>query len=249
MRVEAAPSIHPSTRPPISPTQHSAARLVGILYLLQMAAGVFGFWAKGQVIAPGAAETAANLAASGRLFRLGLAADLLTALIVIGLTVALFMVLEPVRRGVTLFAAFLRVAENAIGGMTVLNAFVALRLLGGAGYLEAIDDRQLQAMARLFLGIQGQGLQIAFVFLGLGSAAFSWVWLQSRYIPRAIAIWGIFASLTLSIVTLVILVVPALGQILGLTYMAPMGIYEVGLGVWLLVRGLRVTHRRAPAEA
>lgn len=34
-------------------------------------------------------------------------------------------------------------------------------------------------------------------------------------------------------------VVPRLGEAVGLTYMAPMFFYEVGLGVWLLAKGLR----------
>jgi len=35
-----------------------------------------------------------------------------------------------------------------------------------------------------------------------------------------------------------IMVFPGLG-IIGLSYMAPMFIYEVGLGLWLIVKGLR----------
>ena len=230
-------------RQAIEREQRTAAKLAGVLYLLQMATGVFGYWAKGQVTSPDAAQTAANLATSERLFRIGVVADLLTAVIVIGLVVALYVVLKPVNRSVALLAAFWRLAENAIGGLATLNAFLALRLLSGAGYLKEIDPPQLQALARLFLGAQGQGLSIAFVFLGLGSAAFSYLWFQSRYVPRPLAAWGIFSALLLSLVTLTILVFPPLGSVLKLTYMAPMGIYEVGLGIWLLVKGLR-----APTE-
>lgn len=222
----------------LEPAQRTAAKAAGFLYLLQMATGVFGFWAKGQVVTGDATQTAANLAASDRLFRIGLASDLMTAVTVIALIVALYVVLTPVNRHLALLAAFWRLAENAVGAVAVLNGFVALRLLGGAEYLRAVDPEQLQALARLFIGVQGQGLRIAFVFLGLGSAVFSYLWLRSRYIPRALAAWGIFASLVLSGVTLAIMVFPSLGA-MGLIYMAPMGIYEVGLGIWLLVKGIR----------
>ncbi len=47
-----------------------------------------------------------------------------------------------------------------------------------------------------------------------------------------------FSSLLLALVTLIIIVFPALGASLGLTYMTPMGLYEVGLGFWLLIKGL-----------
>lgn len=233
---------------PVEPVQRSAAKLAGFLYLLQMAAAVFGFWAKGRVSVPDAAQTAANLAASERLFRLGVVSDVVTCATVIALTVALYVVLRPVNRNLALLAASWRLAENAIAAAAALNAFVALRLLGGAKYLAALDRGQLEALARLFMGIQGMGLSVAFVFCGLGSAVFSYLWLRSRYIPRFLAAWGIFSSVVLAGVTLAIMVFPAAGQVLGLTYMAPMGIYEVGLGIWLLVRGIRAADRDVANE-
>ena len=83
-------------------------------------------------------------------------------------------------------------------------------------------------------------MRIAFVFLGLGSTVFSYLWFKSRYIPRALAAWGIFSSLVLAIVSLAIMVFPGLAAV-GLAYMMPMGIYEVGLGLWLLFKGLRAS--------
>lgn len=230
-------SIQPILPAP-EPAQRSAARLAGFLYLLQMATAVFGFWAKGQVMGPDAAQTAANLAASERLFRFGIASDLITSVVVIALVVALYVILEPVNRSAALLAAFWRLAENAIAAVATLNAFLALRLLSGVSYLREVDPEQLQALARLFMGLHGQGLRIAFVFVGLGSATFSYLWLRSRFIPRALAGWGVFSSLVLSSFTLAIMVFPGLGEGLSLTYMAPMGIYEVTLGIWLLVKGI-----------
>jgi len=39
-------------------------------------------------------------------------------------------------------------------------------------------------------------------------------------------------------VALAIIVSPAIFRTLGLAYMAPMGLYEIGLGLWLLIRGV-----------
>ena len=43
----------------------------------------------------------------------------------------------------------------------------------------------------------------------------------------------------MAVATLAIILFPRLGSVLGLAYMAPLGIYEVGLGLWLLIRGIR----------
>ena len=82
-------------------------------------------------------------------------------------------------------------------------------------------------------------MNVGFILLGLGSAVFAYLLLKSRYIPKALAVWEIFSSLVLAIATLAFIVFPGFG-IMGLAYMMPMGIYEVGLGLWLLVKGIRV---------
>ncbi len=222
----------------LEPTQHTAAKVVGFLYLFTMATSIFAFYLRGQMVVGDAVQTARNIAASERLFRIATVTDLITDAGVVILVWALYVVLKPINRNVALLAAFLRLVETSIGGVTILNAFVALRLLSGAAYLQAVDTSQLQALARVFINAQGTGLQIAFVFLGLGSTVFSYLWFKSHYIPRSLAALGIFGSLVLTIVTLAIMVFPGLGAV-GLAYMMPMGIYEVTLGFWLLVKGLR----------
>ncbi len=173
------------------------------------------------------------------MFRLGIAGDLLVYATVIGLVWGIYVILKPINREVALLGAFLRLVENAILAGATLTAFIALRLLSGVAYLEPFEPAQLQALARLFLGVYGIGLSIGFVFLGFGSAVFSYVWLQSRYIPKLLAGWGIFASLVLAIVSLATMIFPGLYAVLGMSYMLPMGIYEIGLGLWLLIKGLQ----------
>ncbi|MEW6736167.1 MAG: DUF4386 domain-containing protein [Acidobacteriota bacterium] len=225
----------------IAPSQHTAAKVAGFLYLFTMATAIFGqSYVRGQLIVRGdAIQTARNIVASEELFRISIASDLITVVGVIVLVWALYITLKPINRNVALLATFLRLAENSIAAVSLFNAFVALRLLSGTNYLQAFEMTQLQVLARVFLGMHGVGLGIAFVFLGLGSTVFSYLWLKSRYIPRALAAWGIFSSLVLAIVSLAIMVFPGLAA-LGLTYMVPMFIYEVGLGIWLLVKGIQV---------
>ena len=120
---------------------------------------------------------------------------------------------------------------------------MALALLSGADYLRQVETRELQALAYTFLRVHGTGFTVGFVFLGLGSTVFSYLLLKSRYIPRALAVLGIVASLVLAVATLAILAFPGLTAVLGLAYMAPMGVFEFTLGFWLLIKGLRTPDR------
>jgi hypothetical protein len=230
----------------IEPAQRTAARVVGVLYLIQMATGVFGesFVRSPLIVRGDAGKTAQNILGSERLFRLSIAGDLFTYIGVIVLIWAFYVMVRPINKNLALLAAFFRLAETAVLCVATVNSLVVLRLLSGADDLAAFAAGQRQSLAMLALGAQGLGMHVGFILLGLGSTVFAYLLWKSRYVPRAIAAWGIFASLVLALVTLAITVFPVLGEVLGLAYMAPMGLYEVGLGLWLVIRGIR-----APAAA
>lgn len=224
----------------LEPAQRTAARLVGILYLVQMATGIFGqVVVRDPLIVRGDAEkTAQNIMAHEGLFRLSIAGDLITYAGVIVLIYALYVVLRPVRRNLALLAVLFRLAENAVLCLATVNSLVVLKLLGRGESLKTFEAGQLHSLATLALSIQGMGMSVGFVLLGLGSTVFSYLWLKSRYIPRVLALWGIFSSVLLAGGTLAIIIFPSL-EALGMIYMMPMGLYEVGLGLWLLIKGIQ----------
>jgi hypothetical protein len=229
------------TPSPIERNQQIAARVAGFLYLATTAIQMFAeLYLRAPLLVPGnAAQTATNIATSEPLFRISTATILIGTAGRVWLLVALYVILEPVNRYAAFLAAFWRLVECAVFAMIALNDFVALSLLSGAAYLRSIDTKELQALARMFLSVRHSGGLIGGVFLGLGSALFAYVWLKSRYIPRMLAAWGIFSSLVLAAGILSIMVFPALTSVVGPAYWAPLFIFEVTLGFWLLVKGIR----------
>ena len=226
----------------IDDSQQRAARIAGFLYLITMAISVFAhYFVRGRLIVRGdALQTARNISSAERLFRVGVACDLVMIAGVVMLVWALYVVLKPVQRNVALLAMLWRlVAECSLVAVTTVSSFAVLALLGGADYLRALDPRQLPALAYALLRVHGAGFDIAFIFLGLGSALFSYLWFKSRYIPRWLAALGVFSSSAMFVVTLALLLFPGLESALSMVYMAPMGFYEVALGFWLLIRGIR----------
>ena len=61
----------------------------------------------------------------------------------------------------------------------------------------------------------------------------------------AFIIAGKFTVAGNAIVSLAIVAVPSLAR-LGLIHMMPMGLYEIGLGFWLLIRGIRLPAPQVP---
>ena len=228
----------------ISPEQRAAARIVGFLYVIQMAVAVFGeSFVRGRLIVADAAKTAENIAGSERLFRLSIAGDLFVYAGVLVLTWGLYVVLRPVNRNLALLAVFFRLVEIAVLCAATVNSLVVLRLLSGAEDLKALEAGQRHSWIKLAYSTQGYGMLVGFILLGLGSALFAYLFWKSRYVPRGLALLGIVGSLLLSVVTWAAIVFPGL-RVLGLSYMMPLGLYEVGLGLWLILKGIR-----APAGA
>ena len=229
-----------SVRPPLF-----YARVAGCIYLAAMALGIFSqTFILGRIVVPGdAAATANNILASEELFRLGVALDVVTFASDVVIAWALFELLKAVDAPLALLGALLRVADGAILAVTTFDGLLTLRLLSGADYLRALDAQQLQSLARLFISARGLGFDVGFFFLGLGSALFAYLLFKSRYVPRLLAGWGVFASLLLAAGSLAVILSPGFAASASMSYMIPMFFYEVPLGLWFLVKGVSVGER------
>jgi hypothetical protein len=216
------------------------ARVAGFIYLFAMALGIFSqVFVLGRIVVPGdAAATANNIMASEGLFRLGIAVDVITFVSDVVIAWAFYELLKSVDKSLALLGAFLRIADGTILAVTTFYGLITLRLLSGVGYLHAFEASQLQSLARLFMSARGVGFDVGFVFLGLGSTVFAYLLFKSRYVPRALAGWGIFSSLALAVGSLAMILFPWFAANSSMTYMVPMFFYEVPLGLWFLVKGV-----------
>lgn len=225
----------------VDASQRSAARAVGVIYLSAMAVSIVteGYIGGRLIVARNAVETARNILAHEGLFRLGIAGSLLIAVSDATLIAALYVILRRVNEPVALCAAFLRLMGTALYAVAALNYLDVLRMLGGESYLRPVGTEQLQALARLTIASYSAGQGASFIFLGLGSTVFGYLWVKSNYVPRGLAILGVIASFLLAAGAMLFIVLPKVWSIVFPYYMAPMLFFEVGMGGWLLVKGLR----------
>lgn len=215
---------------------------MGLSYLLALLPAIFAeFYVSDRlIVSNNAAETARNIMANERLFRLGIAANLLVFAIDVVLVTALYVVLERVNRNLALLATFFRLIETTMLAVALLNDFTVLRLLGGADYLRVFEPDRLQALARLSIGMHGSVYNVVLLIFGFGSTVFCYLWLKSGYIPRALAAWGVFASLLVGVCTFAFVVFPELGKVVTVGYYGgPIFLFELAIGLWLPIKGLR----------
>jgi hypothetical protein len=222
--------------------QRKAATVVGFSYLFALPPAIFAeFYVRTQLIVFGdAAQTARNIMAHERLFRLGTASNLIVFAVDVVLIIALYVVLMPVNRRLALLATGWGLIETASLVAVTLSDFQVLRILSGADYLHAFDANRLPALARLSVSAHADAYNVGLVFAGLRSTVFCYLWLKSRFIPRSLAAWGMFASFLMGACAFSFIIFPEATKVVGVEiYGAPIFFFELTMGFWILLRGLR----------
>jgi Domain of unknown function (DUF4386) len=225
---------------PIDNAQRTAARVGGLSYLITFAIVVYvNFGIHDPLIGENKAETARKILAHEQLFRIGIVGDLIYCAGVVVLVTAIYVILRPVNRGLALLAAFWRLIFVLMWLVMTLHLFDALRLLKSADSLQAFDAEQLQALASFNLGTRFDYYYVGLLFGASASTVCACLWFKSRYIPRALAAFGMVSSAFCVACTLVFYIFPAFDKIVNLWWFdTPMGIFDITLSFWLLFKGL-----------
>jgi len=226
---------------PIDNAQRKAARAAGLSYLITFATVVYvNFGIHNLLIGENNAETARKILAHEQLFRIGIVGDLIYCAGVVVLLTALYVILKPVNRGLALLAALWRFTFMLMWLVMTFHLFDALRLLKAADSLQAFDAEQLQALASFNLGTRLDYYYVGLLFGASASTVCAYLWFKSRYIPRALAAFGMVSSAFCVACTLVFYILPDFDKIVNLWWFdTPMGIFDITLSFWLLFRGLR----------
>jgi hypothetical protein len=209
------------------------ARVAGFIYLLAMALGIFSQGSSSGKSLPAMQPLRPATSRTMRVSVVTFVTDVVIAW-------AFYELLKTVDRSLALLGALLRVADGAILAVTTFAGLITLRLLSGAAYLHSIPVDQLESLARVATSARGLAFYVGFVFLGLGSTIFAYLLFKSRYVPRILAGWGIFASILLAGGSLGVILSSWFADHLSMAFMVPMFFYEVPLGVWLLTKGVRL---------
>ncbi|MDB4927294.1 MAG: hypothetical protein JWR23_3350 [Mucilaginibacter sp.] len=226
----------------VDESQSKAAKVVGFTYLFALVPAIFAeFYVRAHlVVFNNAAQTALNIVGHERLFRLGIASNLVVFAVDVALITALYVVLKPVNTRLALLAAGWGLIETTILVVVTLDDLDVLRILSGADYLQAFEISRLQALARLSIGAHDATYNVGLIFAGLRSTTFCYLWFRSGFIPRILAGWGMLASFLMGACAFLFIIFPGLSKLVPVgIYGGPIFIFELTMGFWLLFMKLR----------
>ena len=227
------------------------ARTGGVLYLIIIAAGMFGeLFVRGPLVVSGnAVATASRITDSIFLWRAGIAGDILMHMCDIGVMLVFYVLLSPVNRNIALFALLSNLVQTSVLVANKLNLLIPIFLLGKAEYLKAFTPQQLQALAYMSLKTHDHGFGLGLIFFGMTCIALGYLIIRSGYLPKVLGMGMELAGVCYLINSFVLILVPKLAPRLFPAIMLPPFIAELSMALWLVVKGVNLSRWRGPQDA
>jgi hypothetical protein len=223
-------------------------RVVGFLYLLIVIVGPLRLIYIPTVlfVHGDATATASNIAAHVTLFRLGIAADVFGAVVLIFIALAFYKLFKEINKYLATLVVILGgVLPSAIYFFNTVNDSAALLLVRGADFLSVFDKPQRDALAMLFLRMHYLEVVAAETLWGVWLFPLGILVYKSRMLPRFIGIWLIINGVAWLATSFTGLLLPDYEDVVSkITFPATFG--EIALMLWLLIMG---TKERATAAA
>lgn len=226
-----------------------AAIVVGVGLLVMAAAAVFSTdVVLGRLVVPGdAMATTSNIVASEMLFRAGIFGWLVILVCDVLVAWGLYVFFKAVGKRLALLMAWLRLAYVFMLAAAMFGLVAVLVLVSSDGAWAAFGVDLLPAQVQLFLDAFDDMWSVGLVVFGLHILVLGYMALKSAHVPKLFGVLLLVSFVGYVITHSADLLCPdyeSYGRTLGMVFIAPMVIGEVGLGVWLLLRGGRVK----PAE-
>jgi len=186
-----------------------------------------------------ASATANNIAAHEWLFRFGIVADLLGAVILIFLVLAFYRLFKGVDQNLAVLVVIVGgVMPSLLYFVNVVSDSAALMVVRGADFLSVFDKPQRDALAMLFLRMHDHQNIAAEVLWGLWLFPLAILVYRSGFLPRFLGVWLVingFAYLALSLTGE--LFPQFQGKVFTLSQPAMFG--EIALMLWLVIKGAK----------
>jgi Domain of unknown function (DUF4386) len=216
-------------------------RVAGLWYLLLCVIGpVRLMYIPGKLFVHGnAAATVNNIATHQWLFRFGVLADLLCAVILIFLVLAFYRLFKDVDLNLAvLVVIFGGVMPALIDFVGVVSDLGALTVAQGSNFLSVFDKPQRDALAMLFLHLRDHQNTAAEILWGAWLFPLGILVYKSRFLPRFLGVWLVINGCAYVLMSFTGVLLPQY-QNTAFIISQPALFGELALMVWLVIKGAK----------
>ena len=209
------------------------SRLIGALFL-----SAFVFYGLGNGLVTsvlGAPDFPSTISAHQTTLALGAFLMLLNSVVVVGLGVLFFPILENHGKRTALAYLASRIVEAVLLTLGVLCLLMILPLSQHGVDAGAASAGWTNGLGALALHSNTMAYQLAMMSLGLGSVFLCLLLFRTRLIPRFLSVWGLIGYA----VFLAGAIAEIFGIHIGVLPSIPGGLFELVLSFWLLIKGFQ----------
>lgn len=213
----------------------TTARVVGVVYLAGFVVGIGGNILIQSIL--GAPNPLSAVAANSTMLAIGAILWLLAVVGDAAHGVLMFPILKRHSERMAIGYLAARIVDAIFIAVMVLVALIQIPL--GSEYVRAAaaDAPSLQALSTLLSQAQLYAYEIGMSALGVSGMLLCTTLYRAKLLPRWLAIWGLvgYAIIFCGMVSAV------MGSGLGDLSSLPGGLWEIFVGVWLIVKGFRTS--------
>jgi hypothetical protein len=218
--------------------QDKVARITGGLYVVYILASVLAD-ALGHIGLGTAPQVYQAIVTNEASFRLGLVIALTTGFLFLVTAWGLYVLLRRVDKDLALLFLLLNAVGVAIQGASMLWLVSAMSQGDGAIHMQAFSAAQLEGLALLSINVYKTGWVTAQLFFGTWLFPLGYLVYKSTFLPRFLGVLLMLDGIGVLIWFLQTLLLPDYPAI-HYPGVAVSFIAEVGLALWLLVKGVKV---------
>jgi uncharacterized membrane protein YozB (DUF420 family) len=228
-------------------TQSKVARITGGFFIAYIVASVLATML-GQIGLGDAQQVHQAIVTNEASFRLGLVIALMTGFLFLVTAWGLYVLLRPINKDLALLFLLLNAIGVAIQGASMLPLVSALLQGDGASHMQAYSAAQLEGLAFLSINVYKVGFVTAQLFFGTWLFPLGYLVYKSGYLPRFLGVLLVLDGIAVLVWFLQALLLPDYPAIrypgLIVSFIA-----EVGLALWLFVKGAKVVNSGADRVA
>jgi hypothetical protein len=190
------------------------------------------------IVSGDAAATAANIAASSTLWRVGIVGDILMHVCDIIVLFGYLIIFWPVNRKLVILAIMLNLVQTSVLVANKLNLLMPYFLIENNSYLSAFNKAQLDSLSYLLIRAHSYGFGIGLIFFGFAILIIGYLIRVSGFLPRIIGTLMQVGGLCYLINSFALLLAPTFAGKLFPAILLPSLIGELSFALWLTFKGV-----------
>jgi hypothetical protein len=209
----------------------------GILFLLSLLVPILNWtFILSQFIST-EANSSINILNNETFFRLNIVISIFTTLIILALGLCLYIILRTISKNMALVAFSLKMIEAILTAILALVYYIAFLALK-----DEPQNIELQKGFNFLIKYYISFTAIPGIFLGLSMIIYSYLFFKSGHVPVKLAFFGIVSYSLVTFYDFLTILLPRYADMLFIQIAggAPVCIFQLFIGLWLLSHGIRM---------